>query len=64
MQELEHLENLDLSGNPVTESEDYKAKVFEMLPNLMVLDGMDDEGNEVITEDEGEEGEEEEDEYS
>lgn len=47
---LENLVNLDLTGNPVTEQVNYKKKVFEMFPNLEVLDAQDKEGNEVLSE--------------
>lgn len=52
MSELEAIKelticNLDLSGNPVAEKEGYREKVFEIFPDLEVLDGNDKEGNEV-----------------
>lgn len=37
--ELKELKNLDLMNNEVTDLPDYKTKVWEMLPNLEVLDG-------------------------
>lgn len=43
---LKHLVNLDLDMNPIHDKEGYKEKVFEMLPQLQVLDGCDREGNE------------------
>lgn len=51
-------------GNPVCELEDYQEKVFELIPSLEVLDGFNQEGDEVDSfdyDDEigGEEGEEE-----
>lgn len=63
LKQLEFLENLDLSGNPVSEADEYKTKVFALLPKLNVLDGLDKEGNEVISDDGDEEEEEEEDDY-
>ena len=47
---LESLISLDLSANPVTEVNDYREQIFELLPNLEVLDGLDKEGNEVASE--------------
>lgn len=37
---LEDLKNLDLIGNPVAELKDYRDKIFEMFPELVVLDNM------------------------
>lgn len=43
--------NLDLGGNPVTDVERYRERIFEgLLPELEVLDGLDPEGNEVNSE--------------
>eukprot|EP00347_Sterkiella_histriomuscorum_P009084 403342577 len=55
------LESLDLSNNPiVTElGEEYTAKIREMLPKLDILDGLNRDGNEVVSEDESEDDEEE-----
>ena len=35
---MEHLQNLDLTGNPISEKDDadYREKIFDMLPNLAV----------------------------
>lgn len=47
--------NLDLSGNPLTDVEGFKERVFgDLLPDLEVLDGLDPEGNEVNSENEQE----------
>ena len=54
---LKELSNLDLRENPITEQDDYKKSVFDMFPQLEVLDGLDKEDNEVLSE------EDEEDEY-
>jgi hypothetical protein len=35
---LQELRNLDLAGNPVAELEGYREKMFEMFPELVVLD--------------------------
>jgi len=40
---------LDLEGNDVTKVNDYEKKVFEMMPNLAVLDGKDAQGEEVMS---------------
>lgn len=49
-QVVARLINLDIGGNPVNEAEDYRRRMFEMLPGLEVLDGCDPEGNEVNSE--------------
>lgn len=60
---LKSLKNLDLMGNEVTDAADYKKKVWEMLPDLEVLDGYNKAGEEVLSDDSddfdlyGEEGE-------
>ena len=56
---LKELASLNLSGNPVTEVEDYREKIYEMFPKLDILDGFDKGGNEINTE-ENEDDEEEE----
>jgi hypothetical protein len=37
---------------PITKLENYREKVFTMLPNLFALDGFDKEGNEYNSEEE------------
>jgi hypothetical protein len=59
------LGNLSLEGNPIASKPDYREKVFEIFPELEVLDGTDRDGNviESVEDDEsdyGEEGEAEE----
>ena len=59
------LGNLNLEGNPIASKADYREKVFEIFPELEVLDGTDRDGNviESVEDDEsdyGEEGEAEE----
>lgn len=39
LKELTNLKNLDLYNNEVTSIEDYKVKVFELIPSLKYLDG-------------------------
>jgi Ran GTPase-activating protein (RanGAP) involved in mRNA processing and transport len=58
---LKNLKNLDLTGNPVTESKTYRDKMLEIFPGLEVLDCLDKEGNEVLSE--GEEDYDDEDAY-
>ena len=59
---LTELRNLDLIENKVTDEPDYREKVFGMFPELQVLDQLNKEGDEVLSEDDeedyGEEGEE------
>ena len=58
LKELKHLERLDLEDTPLSELEDYREKVFLILPQLNIVDGYDKEGNELdYTTDEDEEGE-------
>jgi len=49
--ELKELKNLDLMNNEVTDLPDYKTKVWEMLPNLEVLDGYNKKGEEILSDD-------------
>ena len=49
---LADLKNLDLAGNPVADLDGYREKVFEMFPELVVLDNQTLEGEEYISEDE------------
>ena len=52
---LKQLSNINLSENHISEEENYKEKLFEMFPQLEVLDGIDKEGAEVLSEDDEEE---------
>ena len=65
---LEGLLSLDLHGNPIADDPQYLKRVFELIPSLKALDGLDADGNEVdeiIPEEEIESSEEEEEgEYS
>jgi len=57
---LDLLVHLDISENEVCNLENYKDKVYEILPNLQILDGHDRDGNSFLSEDDemyGEEGE-------
>ncbi|XP_058829844.1 acidic leucine-rich nuclear phosphoprotein 32 family member A isoform X1 [Topomyia yanbarensis] len=65
LKELENLEVLDLFNNEVTTTEDYRDKIFELIPSLKYLDGFDKEDTEAPSDEEDEVnggGEEEEDE--
>ena len=55
---IDTLINLDLTANPVTEIVDYREQMFELLPRLEVLDGLDKENNEVVSENFDQEAEE------
>lgn len=44
-------------GCPLTESDDYREAVFNMLPNLKYLDGQDHDGNEKPDDDDDEDDE-------
>ncbi|KAF4517936.1 hypothetical protein B566_EDAN005303 [Ephemera danica] len=56
LKKFEHLKNLDLFNNPATSVENYKEKLFNLLPSLKYLDGFDLEDQEA----EDSEGEDEE----
>ena len=43
---FDSLTHLDLLDNEICESEDYRSKVFKMLPNLKYLDNADADGAE------------------
>ena len=47
LQGLANLGHLDITGNPICELNNYIDKVFQILPNLDILDGQDQEGNEI-----------------
>ena len=53
---------LDLFNCPLTQKKGYRDQLWDLLPNLQVLDGCDKDGREVGDEDEEEEEEEEDDE--
>ena len=54
------LTHLDVDGNEFTESkEDFRKKVFELFPSLVLLDGVDKEGVEANSDDEDEEDDDE-----
>ena len=40
-----------MGENPVVNEKDYSTKMWEFFPNLKVLDGVDKEGNEYLSED-------------
>ena len=54
-QNFKNLTHLDLFNNDVCSSDDYRSKVFAMLPSLKFLDDADADGNEA-DESDGEEG--------
>lgn len=56
LSELKCLKNLDLENNEVAKAAGYREKLFKMLPALQVLDNCNQEGEEVLSEDEGEYG--------
>ena len=51
---LESLSNINLVDNPISEQDDYAEKMFDMFPQLEVLDGVDKEGAEVLSEEDEE----------
>ena len=46
---LKELVSLDMVNNPVAGVEDYRNKVYDMIPSLDILDGFDKDNNEVIS---------------
>jgi acidic leucine-rich nuclear phosphoprotein 32 family protein A/C/D len=55
LKEFHDLISLDLYNCEVTKAEDYRKKVFDLLPNLKALDGYDREEREVADSDEDDE---------
>jgi len=60
---LKELKDLYLAGCPISEKEDYREKLFSLIPSLEILDMVDKDGNDVAGELEGDEGEEDEEEF-
>ena len=58
---MSHLSSLDLYNCPITSLKEYRSQVFELLPELQALDGVNAKGEELESEGE-EDGEEEEEE--
>lgn len=54
LKELEKLEVLDLFNNEVTATENYRDKIFELIPSLKYLDGFDREDTEAPSDEEDE----------
>ncbi|MED6279251.1 Acidic leucine-rich nuclear phosphoprotein 32 member E [Characodon lateralis] len=54
LQNLKNLKSLDLYSCDVTAADDYRESVFELLPQLVYLDGFDQEDNEVPDSENGE----------
>merc|ERR1711992_482409 len=61
LKSFEALTHLDLFNNDICNIEDYRTKVFKLLPNLKFLDDADADDNDEV---EGEEDEEDSDELS
>lgn len=57
LKDLQNLRALDLFNNEVTQIDDYRNKMFELLPQLTVLDGSDRDGKEYEDSDEDEDDE-------
>ena len=47
LKSLENLTDLDLLGCDINEIENYREKVFDFLPNVLILDNCDREGNDL-----------------
>ena len=54
LSELEQLIKLDISENELCKSESYRDEIFKLLPNLIALDGQDQEGKSVYSEEDDE----------
>ncbi|KEP66904.1 UNVERIFIED_CONTAM: lanp, putative [Hammondia hammondi] len=59
LKDLCNLEHLGLDMSPISNQSEYRQKVFEMFPRLLVLDSTDKDGKEVEAADSDEEDEEE-----
>lgn len=46
---------MTLSENPITDKDDYREKVYDLFADLEVLDSLNKEGDEVISDDEDDE---------
>ena len=55
-----NIKKLNLEGNPVAKTENYREQLFELIPSLTSIDGKDRNGNEVESTIYGGEDEEEE----
>ncbi|KAI5724157.1 hypothetical protein M8J76_016176 [Diaphorina citri] len=64
LKQLTNLKHVDLFNNDVTTIENYREKVFELLPNLKYLDGFDAKNNEAPDSEDDVNGKEEDDEDS
>ncbi|XP_053684595.1 acidic leucine-rich nuclear phosphoprotein 32 family member A [Sabethes cyaneus] len=65
LKEFENLEVLDLFNNEITSTEEYRDKIFELIPSLKYLDGFDkDDAEAPSDEEDGGAEEEDEDEVS
>ena len=53
---FDQLTHLDLFNNDICNLDDYRTKVFKLLPNLKYLDDTDADDNDEEESDEGEEG--------
>ena len=45
LKDLTELEHLEINHNPVTNLEDYRERVFALLPSLKILNGQDSFGD-------------------
>ena len=54
LSEHETIQQLDMQGNPISELDGYREKVFEMIDCLQILDGQDKEGNDIASEEDNE----------
>jgi len=55
---LKELTHLDLSSTPLSEKDDYRTKIFALLPTLEILDEEDKDGNPVDLGEDDEDGDE------
>ena len=53
-----NIKKINVQGNPIAQAENYRDTLFNMVPSLMSIDGIDREGNEVESTLYGEEDEE------
>eukprot|EP00088_Acartia_fossae_P034821 TRINITY_DN3578_c0_g1_i3.p1 TRINITY_DN3578_c0_g1~~TRINITY_DN3578_c0_g1_i3.p1 ORF type:complete len:270 (-),score=92.88 TRINITY_DN3578_c0_g1_i3:425-1234(-) len=56
LKNLDKLTHLELANTPISEGDDYRSQIFNLLPNLKSIDGQDRDGNEASSSDDENEG--------
>lgn len=50
IESLKLLVNIDFAANPVAKTSNYRENMYKIFPNLIILDGYDENGEEVLSE--------------